>query len=291
VLVVLAVFFVSVSGVVSPTTANAADLPGQLAKMISFRDIDPNPIAIGGHGGKIQCGGANTITPTQNMRTVGVSYTCQWRHRDSTDPFANVLPKPPAWTCSDCTGTGFHADVIDCREMDLYNEEVRTKVDGWWVDNNGDRHDMTPIFTSVIFDDCTIVSENITGPLNPKLRALVEAHGSVAGTGPSVGCGGSNSSTEENWPRGSGSYIAVSYVCQKTRPGTTNWTKVPMDPPSYREPLVSGGTGYRDVTISCSDLGSGDWTVRSHVDGWWVDDGVRQEMNTVDSTETVYVSC
>jgi hypothetical protein len=260
-----------------------------LSRNISYGVNNPIPIWDGGTGLETQCGGVNTINPTYNETTVGVSWACQNRKHGSSDAW--VTDAVRARSCSTCTGTSFGYINNNCVDFGSDKLDIRAKVDGWYVDNAGNRHDMSAVYTGSVFTDCTITGPSSIGSFDPSLRAVLLAQGSVAGSGPSIRCGGSNSSDNGSIDGTGNATLGVSYVCQKAPWGSSSYVNIGT-PPAFSVGHEWAGTKYQATSVDCSNLGSGTWAVRAHVDGWWVDDnGTRHDQDAINSVKTLKVAC
>jgi hypothetical protein len=162
------------------------------------------------------------------------------------------------------------------------NIEVRARVDGYWIGNSGNRNDMGAIFS----DSKILVCPQGDDSTTPDLDAKISVSGSAAGSGPTFHCGGSLQM--HKWTEWKA--FLVSYVCQKTRQGTTNWTNVKS--PQSIDCGFCGGTYFHSTAVDCGDLGSGDWTVRAHTDGYWQDFADnKHNIPALNSGDQLDVSC
>lgn len=228
---------------------------------------------------EVHCGGSANISPAKNQLTVGVSYVCQWSRVGSG--VWTTHGTAPASTCNDCTGTDYHRDrwPFPC---DAGNDLlIRARVDGWYIDTSGVRHDTAAVTSSSIRVLCSAVGAPASVG---ELRAIFSVHGSTAGSGPSVSCGGSNTMD----PMRIVEDILVSYVCQKAPEGTSSWVNIGT-PPQHRE-FGAMGTGYDETDIDCGNLGTGRWYVRARADGWWEPyGGARVEQDIVSTISTTII--
>jgi hypothetical protein len=249
--------------------SSSAAVSGKLGAMITNSDT-------------LKCGGSMSTSLSENENTVGVSYVCQYAVvGSSTWTNHGTIP---ASTCSNCAGTNYHSVTWEtpCWSLSLTkNYLFRAHVDGWWVDGTGLRHDVDAINSGTIQINCSGSSSSSSG----KLAALVSDYYTTAGTGPYIACGGSNTMN----PQSPVQYILVSYVCQKAPSGSTSFFNVGSAPATSS---LYPGTGYASVSINCSNLGSGTWNVRAHVDGYWIDTaGTRHDQTDINSPVTLSIYC
>jgi hypothetical protein len=132
-----------ITAINSPTTLEvdcAGPVPSTAGKLAALVSVSGSTAS---SGPTLSCGGSDSMDAMTYQEEVHVSYVCQKAASGSTT-YSNVGSAPQSYELNS-SGSDYHAVSKTCSDLGGGTWNVRAHVDGWWIDFNGGRHDLTAI--------------------------------------------------------------------------------------------------------------------------------------------------